>query len=134
MINAKAGNGITGGGKEMQGDLNLARDSVTQQRRDSNSQPPKRYKGAGTSQTTANVITGGDVVLEAGGCSVGKSDSPVYTAISEDGMLTARADKNVYISQVAIGKRKSDLERRASVSDSWKCAGSENFQYLCTDR
>ncbi|HRY20659.1 MAG TPA: calcium-binding protein, partial [Flexilinea sp.] len=103
MINAKAGNGIyLGGGKEMQGDLNLA---VIQSLNNGEIRIRSHrnvINSAVTPQTNANVITGGDVVLEAGGGSVGESDRPVYTAISGDGMLTARADKNVYISQVQL--------------------------------
>ena len=103
MINAKAGNGIyLGGGKEMQGDLNLA---VIQSLNNGEIRIRSHrnvINSAVTPQTTANVITGGDVVLEAGGGSIGESDKPVYTAISGDGILTARADKNVYISQVQL--------------------------------
>lgn len=56
---------------------------------------------AGSSQSVANVITSGDVVLEAGDGSVGTTAKPVYTSIT-GGKLTARAFGDVVISQCEL--------------------------------
>ncbi len=56
---------------------------------------------ATSSQNEANVITSGDVVLEAGDGSVGTTTKPIYTAIT-GGKLTARAFEDVFITQCEL--------------------------------
>ncbi len=103
ILNASAGAGIyLGGGVEMQGDLNLGLIESLSGGEIRIRSHRNVLNSANIGKLAVNVLTSGDVVLEAGNGSIGLIDNPIITAISGKGMLTARAAENVYISQVQM--------------------------------